>query len=54
MIFLKFREVIVSSTMNADKGDLPGIELLQGLAVPDGDEPVLCSMQDVDRAVYLA
>ena len=40
------------ATVYADKGDLTRVDFLQGLAVPDRDQPVLSAMNDVGMASY--
>lgn len=52
MVFIKSREVIVTPSVDPDQGDFPGIDLLQGFAVADGDQPVAGAVNDIGMAFY--
>jgi len=54
VVFIEFREVIVATSMNANKGYLARIELLQSLTVPDRDEPVFCAMYNISMTINMA
>ena len=42
----------MSAAMDADEGDHPRIDFLQGFAVPEGDKPVARTMNDISMAFY--
>ena len=44
----------MAASMNADKSNLIRIDLLQGFALADRDQPVFGSMNDICMAVYMA
>jgi hypothetical protein len=52
VILRELRKIVMASAMYPDQRDPPRIDPLQLLAVPDRNEPVLCSMDDVYRAGY--
>ena len=52
MVFGKGGEVIMTATFDPDQGNFRGIDFLQVDAVPDRDQPVLCSMKDIGMALY--
>ena len=44
----KLRQVVVPSALDADKRSLARVDLLQGFALPDGNEPVAGAVNDVN------
>lgn len=40
------------TAMDPDQSDLMGIQLLQFLTMPDGDQPVAGAMQNIRMAVH--
>ena len=41
------------ASMYTDKGDLMWIDFLQGLALPDRDQPVFGAMDNIGMTVYM-
>src|SRR5687768_5345964 len=54
MVFSKPGQVVVPSAHDADKGDFAGCDLLQGLTVSYGYQPVAGTVHDIHRAVHLS
>ena len=52
MVFVVVRQIIMPAAMDPDKGDYTGIELLQRNTVPDGDEQVARTMNDVGMTLH--
>jgi len=44
----------MAAAFYADKGDFIGVDLLQALAVADGDEAIFCAVEDISMAVHMA
>ena len=53
VVFVKFRQIIVSATMDANESYLIWIQFLQGFAVPDRDQPVLCAMNNIGVTINM-
>ena len=54
MVFIKGREVIMSATVDPDQRDLSRIDLLQGFTLPDRDDAVPGTMNNVCVAIHMA
>jgi hypothetical protein len=54
VVFREGGQVIMPAAMDADQRDLVRVELLQFLAMPDGDQPVAGAVNDIGMAIHLA
>ncbi len=54
MVFGERRQIIVSPAFNSNQRDFARIDFLQLLALPDGDEPVFCAVQNICMAFHKA
>ena len=52
MVFVVVGQVIVSAALDADQRDHPGVEFLQRDTVPDGDQQVTGTMDNVGMTLY--
>ena len=50
MVLIKFRQVVMLPTVDTDERDLSWLDLLKGDAVANGDEPVACTVNNINRA----
>ena len=53
MVFREAGQVVVSASLDADERDAVGIECPESFTVPDGDQPVTRSMQDIYGAANI-
>jgi len=51
MVLWELWQVIVATTMNADKGDTTGHQSLQVLTMADRNKPIAGTMENIHRAV---
>jgi CDP-glycerol glycerophosphotransferase (TagB/SpsB family) len=52
VVLIKRRKIIMPASLYSDKGDHPGVDLLQCLAVPDRYQPVFGAVQDISVTFY--
>jgi len=53
MVFRKGGKVVVPPAMDPDQRDLSRVDTLQLFAVPDGDQHIPRSMDDIGMAVHV-
>jgi hypothetical protein len=54
VVFGEGGKVVVATAFDADKGDFVGIDLLKVFAVAQGNQAILCAVDDIGMAVYAA
>ena len=54
MVLWKLWQVIMASSNNSDKCDLPGIDRLQLFAVTYGDQPIFGTVQYIRMAIHMS
>lgn len=52
VVLIKGRKVVMAATMDADKGYCPGVYLLQGLTMADGNKQIFSTMKNVGMTFY--
>ena len=53
VVFIEFGEIIMPTTVDAYESDLRRVYFLQSLAMPDGNQAILCAVNNIGVAINM-